>query len=489
MIFDINYIIEKFILGKLKGKELLEFQTRLKKSPELTKKVKYNRELIESIGEKDVMELRSNLKEIISNRGHEEKHLFDLAKNISPGSVSALSPDGDIPSGENPLQHIHIENHIKSLSERIHIIDKNSKKQQPENMESVNETGLWDEIEQAVSESDVMELRNSIKQILATGNIDVTDFEIDSYLSGDMPLKDVENIEKLIKTNKAADKQVKLHREINKAISETDIHTLRAAITAIINENQQVDAVPLKQIDDYLLDYLNEKERLEFEAELSDNEKLRKETKFNNEINQSVTEKDILRLRASLKEITGENNEETKIRRLIPETRNKHLRYIGAAASITAIISASAYSLLKPNPTNEKLYEQAYKPYSSVGLYRSMSSSDNAFKGIEQYNLQNYESALKHFDLVISENNMHPVGNYYSGLCYLEMEQYNKAIQHFKKVIKENNNLFIEQAEWYMALGYLANKEEKKAYTTLYAIIEKKSYYKKNAEKLLKKLK
>jgi tetratricopeptide (TPR) repeat protein len=118
-----------------------------------------------------------------------------------------------------------------------------------------------------------------------------------------------------------------------------------------------------------------------------------------------------------------------------------------------------------------------------------MSSSDNAFKGIEQYNLQNYESALKHFDLVISENNMHPVGNYYSGLCYLEMEQYNKAIQHFKKVIKENNNLFIEQAEWYMALGYLANKEEKKAYTTLYAIIEKKSYYKKNAEKLLKKLK
>ncbi|MBN1924354.1 MAG: hypothetical protein JW798_00835 [Prolixibacteraceae bacterium] len=491
MIFDINYMIEKYILGRLRGKELHEFQSKIKQSPGLAKKIKYNRELIDSVLEKDVMELRSTLNTIVSKQKRDQKqsNLFDLAKNIDPGSISSQLPDGEKTKGANPLQDIHIKNHIKSLSERIHLIDKQNKPQETVNTNHNSDSNLWDNIEQAIKENDIIELRNNLKHILSESSIDISDFEIDSYLTGDMLQKDIKRIEELILSNKHAKNQLRLHKEIDEAIAEKDIHSLRASISDIFNEEQQPGIEEIKRVDDYLLDYLDEKERLEFETQLSEDDRLKTEIIFNEEINEAIIEKDILRLRASLKEITSENNSETKIRRLIPDSRNKHLRYIGAAASITAIVSAGVYSLQKQNQSVSQLYQQVYKPYNSVGLYRSATSSDHALKGIEQYNQKNFENALKHFSIILAQNNQHPVGNYYSGLCHLELQQYNKAIQSFQGVIAENNNLFIEQAEWYMALGYLANNEEKKAYTTLYAIIEKKGYYKKEAKELLKKLK
>jgi hypothetical protein len=85
MIPETEKIIEKFILGDLEGKELDEFHLKMKKSTEFALEVKIDQEIINSILEHDIMDLRKNLKDICSNpkKKPTKQILFDFAQNLS----------------------------------------------------------------------------------------------------------------------------------------------------------------------------------------------------------------------------------------------------------------------------------------------------------------------------------------------------------------------------------------------------------------------
>ena len=117
-------------------------------------------------------------------------------------------------------------------------------------------------------------------------------------------------------------------------------------------------------------------------------------------------------------------------------------------------------------------------------------------EGITLFDRKEYSNALTKFDeaiaqfvLVLNENGEHPMCNFYMGLCYMEKNNFKQAINSFQKVIIEKDNLFIEQAEWYMALSMLKTNEVKESYTILNRIVDNKEYYQKNAKELLNKLK
>jgi hypothetical protein len=485
-------IVEKFILGELNGEELDNFLLKMKNSEDFASEVKLNQEIANSIIENDVMELRLNLHGICSNLQNEpaNQNFFDFAQNSSIFSVQNQFST-DISSTENSLQKIHLETHLKSLNERTHQIhsqtDSDKEKILPN---QINDFVLEEEIKDAILEKDVIDLRYNLFEIISKGYLSSTDFEIDQFRSKESPKEQIINLENIIKTNKSMANQLKLHEEIDMAIGERDIVILRNTIKDIINEEQQISFAEINRIDDYLLEYLDEKDRNEFEALIENNLKMKKETILQSEINEAIVESDIINLRTALHEIFNENKNTTKIRKFIPDTfRNKPLRIVGIAASAAAVISTGLFTLSQQKTTSESLFHQAYQPYDASGLFRSAPLSNPSFKGIELYNDRRFNEAIAQFAFVLKENSEHPMCNFYTGLCYLEKNSFNNAIASFQKVINEKDNLFIEQAQWYMALSLLKTNELKNAYAILNQIIESNGYYQKNAKELLKKIK
>jgi thioredoxin-like negative regulator of GroEL len=70
----------------------------------------------------------------------------------------------------------------------------------------------------------------------------------------------------------------------------------------------------------------------------------------------------------------------------------------------------------------------------------------------------------------------------------MEVEKYQKATHSFQTIITDNNNLFIEQAEWYLAMCYLKTEDNTKAKEMLDQLIKKESYYKEMAKKIKNEL-
>jgi len=98
-------------------------------------------------------------------------------------------------------------------------------------------------------------------------------------------------------------------------------------------------------------------------------------------------------------------------------------------------------------------------------------------QGMQFYELQDYSTALEMFNKT-PENIM---GRLYSGLSHIELGEFSKAIIDFKFVIKQNDNLFIDQAEWYLALCYLKTNQTKEAVNYLEKIAGDRGFFKTKA--------
>ena len=74
--------------------------------------------------------------------------------------------------------------------------------------------------------------------------------------------------------------------------------------------------------------------------------------------------------------------------------------------------------------------------------------------------------------------------NLYAGLSYMQLSDYDNAEYKFEQVIENNDNLFIDQAEFNLALCYLASNKIDKALMALNKVIESNSVYTNKAEDL-----
>jgi hypothetical protein len=489
MISEHDEMSELYVLGELLGKDLIDFENKLSKSPELAHEVELYKEIVNSVIEKDIMDLRSNLKVIFDGKvtNEPEQFFFDLAQNLNVNLTN--DQPYDFSGSENTLQQIHIENHKRSLTERIHQINLQTTKDQDALLtKQIDDFSFWEEVKDAVLEKDVIEMRTIINDIISEGHISLSDYEIDEYLSNELQKEQVSEIENMISSSSKLADHVQLHREIDLAIHENDIIKLRNSLMSVIDNEQQIRSSEIKRIDDYLLGYLDENDKAAFVAKLALNAKLEEEVELNYDINSAIIEKDILNIRASLANIVNEPKD-SKIRKFIPDSfKEKPLQFVGAAASLAAIISTGFLSLNNENMNAEKLFRQAYHPYEASGLFRSAAIETPTIIGVDLYNAHRYDEALTQFSMVLNENEEHPMSNFFTGLCFMEKNQFDKAIGSFQKVIAEKDNLFIEQAQWYIALSLLGSNNQKDAYQLLNQIVANNGYYRKNAKDLLKKL-
>jgi len=239
-------------------------------------------------------------------------------------------------------------------------------------------------------------------------------------------------------------------------------------------------------IEKYNAGEMSNTERRWFEKELEGNARLRQEVELRRTTDKILQNKDILSLRGKLSEI---EKTRSKSKRFIMPAVPAFYKY---AAAITLLLAVGTITYQPwADMSNEQIITKYYSSYEPPAARRSASSGTNELftKALELYNTQDYEQAAIFFSRVIENNPKDMQSMLLNGVANFENSKYPEAKQSFNKVIDDNNNLFIDQAEWYLALCYIKTGQNDRARAQLTTIRAGEGIYKTNARKILRKLK
>ncbi len=492
-------MVERFVSEDLTGKDLDDFQNLLLADPSLSKDIELSMEIEQALQESDVINLRSKLQRISVEEGFSEPKeiyqksdaYFGLADEIDQ-AVNLDVDDRELSGLGNFLQKLHIYNHAKASKETIHEMYR------PEEVVADNETEflsaedeqLFDEVQLAVKEKDIINLRanlNSIAHSISVHDHSISD--IDDYISGDLDDDLIQLIDDEALVNEDLAAEINLFREIDAAVGEDDVMKLRAGLKQIMG-TETSHTRTIEEIDEYIDSSLDDEAVASFEEELLMNPGLAAELNLNKEINEAIGERDIMSLRDQLQSISRIERESGKEKRGLMMPKRKQIVWY-AAASIILLLAISGI-LKNKSYTDQQIYTEFYQPYNGIAnTSRSASTAEDEMMGeaIHRINEKDYDSALNLLNKILSKDENNYTGNFYSGLSYQGKGEYNNAIQSFTKVITHGDNLFVEQSEWYLGLCYLNNEEREKALRQFRKIAESNGYYQASSEKILKRIK
>ncbi len=239
-------------------------------------------------------------------------------------------------------------------------------------------------------------------------------------------------------------------------------------------------------IEKYIAGEMSNTEKRWFEKELEGNAKLRNEVELRRTTDKILMNRDIMSLRSKLSEIEKSRSERRRF------TISKVPAFYRYAAVVTMLLVIGTLSYQPwADMSNEQIITKYYRSYEPPAAQRSVGTETNMLftKALELYNTQNYEQAAILFSRVIENNPKDMQSMLMNGVANFENSKYPEAKASFNQVIDDNNNLFIDQAEWYLALCYIKTGETEKARAQLITIKKGEGIYMKNARKILRKLK
>jgi tetratricopeptide (TPR) repeat protein len=239
-----------------------------------------------------------------------------------------------------------------------------------------------------------------------------------------------------------------------------------------------------QSIEQYRFGPMSESERLKFEQELVENPRLNHEFQLDIEIDETLKQYDIIDLRRKL--FRAMNEEKAQVR--MPTRKSYHSKWYMVAASITfLILLGGALRLMNPvKYTNNTLFEMYYTGENAHNLTRSAGNTND--EAMTKYREGDYNNALVLFNEILDKDPSNIYIRYYSGLACIEANQNEKAIGEFKYIIDQKNNLFVENAQWYLALSYLKNNQVKEARSIFAKINNSTNPHNKEASQILKRI-
>lgn len=220
-------------------------------------------------------------------------------------------------------------------------------------------------------------------------------------------------------------------------------------------------------IDKYLAGGMNEKERRDFERELSASPELQKMVNDTKLIRKAVIaverERILNKIQKVAEEFRDNTNEEVKVP--AGKIRKLLIRKWSIAASILIVVSLGIVTLLKDSHTS---YLSDYTPftgYQEIPIARSR--GDNSPQKLndawELYNSGQYDKSLQIVNNAILSEDFIAQFSFLKGLCLIEEKKYEEAIESLSLAA---NSSFrnTEDAKWYLGLTYLevGNKEDAK---------------------------
>lgn len=490
-------LLDDYLQGLMNDDQMMEFEKQLEEDSQLHEDLLLIQEIEAAISETDTNQLRMQINSVMNEKPITSEKLsaqFNLAEEtLLEGFVDQLPLDQDIIEYLEALPKIHIENHHRNDAEVIHQVYKDQQKKteivEDEDVFTLNDE--WFDMEEAIQEKDVMNLRESLKQIQTTvyaHNYSIE--EMESYMEGSMSSNQLELFEEELTVNAALNADVELLFDLDEALSETDIFELRESVQLIMAKETS-SSHSLSDIESFIYDELDDEIRDSLANEIYENDDLRAELNLIRELDEALAEKDILQLRDELRSLSVEMAV-TEEKSIIPFNHSAIglKRLVSVAAVLLMILGSSLMIrfLATPSGSVSDLYNDSPVAITS---FRSAVPDVNSqlLSGFELYNNNDFSGALSYFQKVLQVDNVNAAAHFYAGASHQNLEEFGKAVRQYKNVIEHNDNIFVEQAEWYMGLCLVQLNEKEKAMAVLEAIISRDSFYQEKAEVLLKKLK
>jgi TolA-binding protein len=239
-------------------------------------------------------------------------------------------------------------------------------------------------------------------------------------------------------------------------------------------------------IERYNAGEMSDAEKLWFEKELEGSENLRKEVYLRKQTDEVLQNKDILSLRNKL----------SKIERMrtapVPVKRTRKSVYLKSAVVVALLVLTGSLAIFPGrNLNNDEVLSRYYKEYKPASPQRSMEkkTNDNFTQAKEYYESHDYKNAALYFSKVVESNPKDMSATLLNGISNYEDKKYREAKQSFGIVINDNKNLFVDQAQWYLALCYLQTDENDKAIKLLETIRAEGGFYSRDAKKIIRKIK
>jgi len=486
--------IEDYCLNLLDAKEKKEFERELATNEELREEVKLHKDIQDAVLELDVLDLKGTLEEI---------HQENLVENPSNGSFALLEELTEIEELKDELTFeelinsfeslpkVHVYQHEKTSNENVHRFYEEQRNgsdagELEEELNGFDMEGL-EGLEEAVLETDILNLRDTLQQVAKSVEPQYSAEEIDEYLNGEMGDEILAEFEAELKQNSALLDEVGLHKDIEIALEETDIMKLRDEMKNIIATETSWN-VSEKSIEDFIDGMLEEDLLEEFSAELKENTDLMAEVALREQINKAIGEKDVQTLRAGLAN-ARKSSEENEVKSIVMPRFDLHSTRFWRNSVAMIIVLVGLIGVLN---TGMQSIDKTYNNYFENPTWASERSATTVHDGIQTariaYQQENFENAINILESTSVADNEAFVKNFYLALSNQNLENWDNAIADYTKVIDHGNNLFVEEAEWYRSLCYLKLNQKAKAKQELLAVIDRKGHYEKDAKAVLRKL-
>lgn len=244
----------------------------------------------------------------------------------------------------------------------------------------------------------------------------------------------------------------------------------------------------LKQILKYLDGEVTGEEKQMFEKELMENGSLKQTFNLVKDVNSTIADDNLLSYTAKLKQTQDKVNKENNSK---PKINLTPLRILAVASAIIILVILAFYYSNTLKPSNEKVFAQFYQRYEADIITRSSEPADgnDLINAIQLYDKGNYTGAISRFEAIIKNDATNTAARFFIGVSFIETKNYSKAIENLKMVINQNDTVFMEHAEWYLALCYVKTNQTSQAYSILKKIANGRTYYRVMASDILKKIK
>jgi TolA-binding protein len=223
-----------------------------------------------------------------------------------------------------------------------------------------------------------------------------------------------------------------------------------------------------------------------FEKELNGNESLQSEVKFRKKVDDALVKHDIIALRNKLAVL-----EKTRKEKAVAASGKKAvgLRYAAAVAALMLLGSLLIFT--SGTKVRDRLYGVNFQTYNANSNSRALDAENNITFSIalKLYDEMDYAGAAIKFRDYLKTRPQDMQAQLIYGVSEMKNYNYPDAKSAFRSVIRNNDNLYIDAAQWYLALCTLKTSDKSEALTQFEAIASSKSIYNTRARKIIKKIK
>ena len=502
MIRKSDYIeqIDKYLNKELGQPELSNFEVQVEYDPDLADELNMVKEIDLAISESEILALRKNINAIIQETTDSEEisvtgsFNFGLSEEfLSPQKLNNKIELEDIINTGHSFPKIHLYQHRIAGKETIHQFYKEQYETDFENSQlefSTSDEELFTEIQMALDENDILDIRANLKQIAQSiPDHQYSSMELEDYVYGNMDPELKKLFEADLISNHKLKQDVLMIKEIDLAWLEKDVMELRASLKQI-QKSETIYSEKIELIDGYIYQQLSEEQMASFESEIAINSSLVNEIELIKNIDMALMESDVMNLRNNLQSISENAISQKKTEQSFTSRfKNKTILFSAIAASLIILLGIT--SLLPGKSSQNELYRKFYTTYQTAGTSRSLDLTANNTMTIalQKFDNKEYYAAIELLKNVTNHDKYNMVGHFYTGMALQETKKYNSAIGEYMMVIDDKNNLFVDQAQWYSGLCYLQTNENKKAYKLFKNLADKNGFYSDKALVILQKLK